>query len=102
MKLRYKFMIRRDINNLNKIPLNELSWEIINYALKRGFTRFNAIDDRYDKYKDYVIWNLNSGTSLSYISKLINQNNELLRDRDMDYQRVHLIFTYLMGLKKNI
>ena len=30
------------------------------------------------------------------------QHNELLRDRDMDYQRVHLIFTYLMGLKKNI
>ena len=91
MKLRYKFMIRRDINNLNKIPLNELSWEIINYALKRGFTRFNAIDDRYDKYKDYVIWNLNSGTSLSYISKLINQNNELLRDRDIKNKIIDVI-----------
>ena len=82
MNLIHKFMIKINVNNLNKIPLNELSWEIIEYALNNGFNYNNAIDDRYEKYVDYVIFNLNSFGKInySYINKLLDGNNELLKD----------------------
>lgn len=78
MKIKYKIMLNINVNNLNKIPLNDLSWEIIEYALKRGFNYNNAIDDRYEQYIEYVIYNLEINPF--YLKRLINNDNQYLRD----------------------
>ena len=78
MKLKYKIMININANNLNKIPLNDLSREIIEYALKKGFNYNNAVDNRYEQYIEYIIYNLE--INFFYLKRLINNDNQYLKD----------------------
>lgn len=78
MKLKYKIMININANNLNKIPLNDLSGEIIEYALKKGFNYNNAVDNRYEQYIEYIIYNLERNGF--YLKRLIDNDNQYLKD----------------------
>lgn len=78
MKLKYKIMLNMNVNNLNKIPIQDLSWECIDYALKKGFFYQNAIDDRYEKYIDYVVYNLKNHRN--YLYKLIDKHSDTLKN----------------------
>ena len=89
MKLKYKIMLNANVNNLNKIPIEELSWEYIDYALKRGFSYLNAIDDRYDKYINYIIYNLENCPD--YLDKLINEHSIVLKNSQIQENILHKI-----------
>ena len=71
-------MLNINANNLNKIPLNDLSWEIIEYALKKGFNYNNAVDNRYEQYIEYIIYNLERNGF--YLKRLIDNDNQYLKD----------------------
>ena len=94
MKLFHKLMINLNASNLNNIPLNELSSECVEYALKKGFSYKDAIDDRYEQYEEYIIFNINYYNE--YIEMIINNNPECLDNPKI----VNAIINKIRRLKK--
>ena len=58
MNIANKMLIKINPSNLNRINMEKLTEEDIEYALKCGFNYKMEVDDRYNKFPNYIEYNL--------------------------------------------
>lgn len=81
-------------------------WHCSDFHQKLGFIE-DFEKENYDIFYSKPLIAIDGCTALSHqVNVLVidednkcYQHNKLLKDRDMDYQRVHLVYIYLQGLK---
>ena len=98
MKNSIKFLIKINPNYINKIEDEELTEEMVLYALKCGFKYQNDINNRYSKYYSYVLENLDKDKN--YLVYLINDKN--FNYSSYNKNQIDSIINYIINNNPNL